>query len=188
MKEPSKGRLVDLLGGEGLSGARFAGTSKVRNQSWAAGFDYVVSPTVITDFRFGYFKYKVNVLPGGFGTTPATDAGIPGLNNDEFSSGMPYFAIEGTGGFRIGFALEPNGCNCPLNEEEHQYQFVNNWTLLRGDHSYRFGGDLRWAQNLRVPSDTHRAGQLRFREGRTAQVSDTLTTSGGLGVGNLPAW
>jgi Carboxypeptidase regulatory-like domain/TonB dependent receptor-like, beta-barrel len=174
-----------LLGGPGLSGARFAGTSKVRNQSWAAGFDYVVSPTVITDFRFGYFKYKVDVLPGGFGTTPATDIGIPGLNFDETSSGMPFFDIQGTGGTKLGFALDPNGCNCPLIEQEHQFQFVNNWTLLRSDHTYRFGADLRWAQNLRVPSDAHRAGQVHFNEDRTAFINPDRTHVGGLGISTL---
>ncbi|HKZ81209.1 MAG TPA: TonB-dependent receptor [Pyrinomonadaceae bacterium] len=176
------GALGFLLGGEGLSGARFAGTSKVRNQSWAAGFDYVVNPRVITDFRFGYFKYKVNVLPGGFGTTPAADAGIPGLNLDDTTSGMPWFDIQGVGATRLGFALSPNGCNCPLIEEEHQFQFANNWTLLEGDHTYRFGADLRFAQNLRVPSDAHRAGQVHFNEARTAKIVANKIVDGGLGL------
>lgn len=179
------GAFGELLGGPGLSGARFAGTSKVRNQSWAAGFDYVVGPTVLTDFRFGYFKYKVDVLPGGFGTTPATDIGIPGLNLDDFSSGMPFFDIQGLGGSKLGFALDPNGCNCPLAEEESQVQFANNWTLLRSDHTYRFGADLRWAQNLRVPSDAHRAGQVHFNEARTGFVNPDRTFRDGLGIATL---
>lgn len=174
-----------LVGGPGLSGARFAGTSNVRNQSIAAGFDYTVSPNTITDFRFGYFRYRVKVLPGGVGTRPAAEAGIPGLNVDDFfTSGMPFFAIEGPGGFQIGYALEPNGCNCPLDQDEQQYQFVNNWTFLRGNHAYKFGGDIRYAINLRVPSDAHRSGQLRFNEARTGvrlNPSDPNIT-GGLGI------
>ena len=39
----------------------------------------------MNDFRFGYMRYRVNVLPGDIGTSPAKDAGIPGLNLD------PYF-------------------------------------------------------------------------------------------------
>jgi hypothetical protein len=70
------------IGGPDLSGARFAGSSKVRNQSLALGFDYTLNPNVVTDFRVGYFRYRVNVLPGGVGTSPAADAGIPGLNLD----------------------------------------------------------------------------------------------------------
>ncbi len=173
------------VGGPGLSGARFAGSSNVRNQSIAAGFDYTVTPTVITDFRFGFFQYKVNVQPGGLGTNGAQAAGIPGLNVDEITSDLPYFDIQGTGGFSLGHDLGNNGCNCPLDQDEKQVQFVNNWTLLRGNHNYRFGGDIRWAQNLRVPSDRHRSGQLRFREPRTAFVNPDLTTSGGLGLASF---
>lgn len=179
------GAFGESLGGPGLSGPRFAGTSKVKNQSWAVGFDKVFSPTVIMDFRFGYFKYKVDVLPGGFGTTPAADIGIPGLNLDEFTSGMPWFDIQGVGGFDLGFALDPNGCNCPLAQEETQFQFANNFTVLRGDHTYRFGLDLRFAKNLRVPSDAHRAGQVHFNEARTAFVNPDRTFVGGLGVATL---
>ncbi|MFN2516984.1 MAG: TonB-dependent receptor domain-containing protein [Pyrinomonadaceae bacterium] len=184
-KRIKPGAFGALLGGPGLSGARFAGSSNVRNRSVAAGFDYVLSPTVLTDFRFGYFKYDVNVLPGGFGTTPAADIGIPGLNVDSNSSGMPFFDIQGTGGTKLGFALDPNGCNCPLIQQEHQIQFVNNWTLLRTDHTYRFGVDLRWAQNLRVPSDAHRAGQVHFNEDRTAFINPDRTHVGGLGIATL---
>src|SRR5215510_6625499 len=72
------GAFGSLLGGPTLSGARFAGSSTSRDQSIAAGFDYTLNPRTITDFRFGYFRYRVDVLPGGVGTKPAADAGIPG--------------------------------------------------------------------------------------------------------------
>ena len=156
------------LGGHALpsdpSVGDFAGDSKVRNQSIAAGFDYTLSPTLLTDFRFGYMRYHVNVLPGGFGTTPAKDAGIPGVNNDTTTSAMPAFTIQqpGASEFLFGYSLHVNQCNCPLTESEHQYQFVNNWTNIRGKHSIKFGADIRYAYNLRVPSDSHRAGQFDF--------------------------
>jgi hypothetical protein len=183
------------IGGPDLSGARFAGSSKVRNQSLALGFDYTLNTNVVTDFRVGYFRYRVNVLPGGVGTSPAADAGIPGLNLDDFfTSGMPAFGIETPGHrgdfddrrvFKFGFSLFANGCNCPLSQLERQLQLVNNWTFLRGNHNYKFGGDLRYARNLRVPSDSHRAGQLFFRDAGTAFVNPDLTTSGGTGLASF---
>lgn len=174
------GAFGDLLGGPNLDVSRFAGRSDVRNQSLATGFDYVLGPSVVTDFRFGWFRYRVNVLPGGVGTSPAADAGIPGLNVDDFfTSGMPAFFVNGTGGFQIGFALGINGCNCPLKESEEQVQFVNNWSITRGNHSTKFGVDFRRAYNLRVPSDRHRAGELTFNPERTADIGGV---GGGLGV------
>src|SRR5712672_398992 len=173
------GLFGDVAGGAALpadSGGQFAGTSKVRNQSLATGFDYTFSSTLLTDFRFGYMRYHVDVAPGGIGTTPATDAGIPGLNVDKvYTTGMPFIlAYTGTSAgsdnskdLRLGYSLGANQCNCPLLESEHQYQFVTNWTKIRGNHTFKFGADIRYAYNLRVPSDKHRAGELTFSQDQT---------------------
>jgi hypothetical protein len=159
-------------GGIDASGSTtaYAGTSESRNHSVAAGFDYTLSPTVLTDFRFGFFRYRVFGQPNGIGTTPAKDAGIPGLNVDtEFNSGMPAFFIDDYASnlFKFGYALGVNGCNCPLIQDEKQIQFVNNWSKIQGNHTLKFGADIRRAYNLRVPSDRHRSGEVRFTAART---------------------
>jgi hypothetical protein len=163
-----------IAGGPGLDASgstnAYAGTSESRNHSVAGGFDYNLRPTLLTDFRFGWFRYKVFGQPNGIGTSPAADAGVPGLNVDKnFNSGMPAFFINGYGNglFRFGYALGVNGCNCPLIQDENQYQFVNNWTNIRGNHTFKFGADIRRAFNLRVPSDRHRSGELNFDAART---------------------
>jgi outer membrane receptor protein involved in Fe transport len=179
-----------VLGGRGFGEGGFAGTSKSRNQSIAAGFDYALSSTLLTDFRFGFVRYHVNVSPLGVGTTPASDIGIPGLNlGDTFTSGQPGFfigqfgdsGVENTGDIArtgaisgVGFGLGINRCNCPLLENENGYQFVNNWTKILGNHSFKFGADIRYATNLRVPSDRHRAGELSFRQARTGVALATF--------------
>jgi hypothetical protein len=133
----------------------------------------VVSPTLLTDFRFGWFRYQVFGQPNQIGSAPAQDAGVPGLNTgNDFTSGMPAFNVNGYGSggsipFRFGYSLGVNGCNCPLIENENQYQFVNNWTKVEGNHTFKFGADIRRAHNLRVPSDKHRSGELQFDAART---------------------
>jgi outer membrane receptor protein involved in Fe transport len=168
-------------GGVGFDpNSTFSGESKTRNQSIASGFDYTVTANWVTDFRFGYYRYRVNVDPGSIATTPAKDAGIPGLNNDDFTGGMPGFFINGVAGFNFGYALGVSACNCPLRQNERQFQFVNNWTNLRGNHTIKFGADIRRAMNLRVPSDRHRAGELNFDAARTAGPS-----GGGAGLASF---
>jgi hypothetical protein len=163
------GAFGELAGGPALNNISFAGTSNVLNQSFAGGWTHTVSPTLINEFRFGYMRYHVNVLPNGLGTSPATDAGIPGLNLDDFfTSGMPAFIIHtrngggsGDPGFiGLGYALAFNSCNCPLTQLEEQYQGTDNLTKIVGNHTLKFGADIRFALNLRVPSDSHRAGEL----------------------------
>jgi hypothetical protein len=171
----SPGIFGELVGGRGFDEAvPFAGISRTRNQSIAAGFNHSLSATLLTDFRFGWFRYRVNVDPGGGDANPAAEAGIPGLNLDDFSRGMPAFLLNGYGPggntgnqFNFGYALQFARCNCPLRQDERQFQFVNNWTKLQGNHTIKFGADIRHAMNLRIPSDRHRAGELQFNAART---------------------
>ncbi len=165
-----------LAGGPAFSGNRFAGQSNALNQSGAAGWTHTFNPTLINEFRFGYLRYHVNTAPNGFGTQPAAQAGIPGLNLDTtFTSGLPAFFINEVGGggnntngsIQLGYALGINGCNCPLTEIESQYQFVDNVSKIAGNHTLKFGFDGRYARNLRVPSDAHRSGELSFDPGYT---------------------
>ena len=175
-KKSAPGAFGVEAGGPDL-GFGFGGQASARNQSIASGFDYTLNPAWLTDFRFGFYRYRVFVNPNGLGTTPAKDAGVPGLNLDTITSGMPAFFIDGTGGFNFGYSLGNNQCNCPLDEEEQQWQWVNNWTNIRGNHTLKFGADIRYAQNLRVPSDRHRAGELTFHNEGTEGP-----TGGGLGL------
>lgn len=169
------GAFGSAAGGPNFATTAFAGVGALRNQSLSYGADYVISPTWLTDFRFGYFRYRVFVNPNGLGTSPAKDAGIPGLNLDSYyTSGMPNFRMNGTGGFQFGYSLTTNSCNCPLNEQENEFQWVGNVTHNFGNHALKFGLDVRYQQNLRVPSDSHRSGELIF---------DPTTTEGPNGGG-----
>lgn len=89
-------------GGPGFApGNGFEGTSESRDRNLPLGLDYTLSPTSVLDVRLGYFQYKVDVLPFDYGTRPAAEIGIPGLNlDDSFTSGLPalYIGDFGTGG------------------------------------------------------------------------------------------
>src|SRR2546429_9845027 len=69
-----------VAGGNQFPNPNFAGASSLRNQSLAYGATYLINNNWVADFRFGFFRYRVFVNPDGLGTSPAKDAGIPGLN------------------------------------------------------------------------------------------------------------
>lgn len=162
--------------GGGPSAFNFSGDSIDRNQSLAVGLDHTFSPTLVTDARFGFYRYRIRVQPNDAGTTPALDAGLPGLNTGSASTtGLPAFYVNGNGGFNFGYALGVNQCNCPLKETENQFQWVNNWTKITGNHTIKFGADIRRAQQQRIPSDSHRPGEINFNASETGDVGiDTL--------------
>ena len=94
--------------GGGRELVSLGGVSDVTNQSLAYGIDYPFSSTLLADFRFGYFRYNVDVLPFDFGTTPAADAGIPGLNLDSgFTSGLPAGDVDRERRSRVHLRVEP---------------------------------------------------------------------------------
>ncbi len=157
-------------GGEGFGLGNTTGTDTVQNQSAATGFDYALSSNLLTDFRFGFLDYHVAENKIDNGLNPAAADGLPNLNTGLLqSSGSPtYNVTDGT--------VSPFGnqdCNCPLKESEQVFQIDNNWTKTFGNHSVRFGADLRYALNLRNASDSNRAGQLTFSN----------TTGAGTGIG-----
>src|SRR5436190_1395914 len=175
--------MMQLLGF--LPPPNFGGPGDVAN-NFASGWTYSLNPTLITDFRFGTYRYRVRVQPGGFGLNPASDAGLIGLNRGTSdTSSMPAFYVTGDGGFNFGYGLNVNQCNCPLSETENHFQWVNNWTKQTGNHTIKWGADIRRAQTTRIDSGNHRSGELTFADSVTgsADVDNSAAGSATTGLG-----
>ena len=171
-------------GGAGFGLGGYGGTSKGANDSAAAGIDIAINSKLVTDIRLGYFRYDIGTVKYDQSTNFATTLGIPGLNTNTITSGAPGFILSEVGSFggpnlgtaqgpQYGSGLNINRCNCPLTEREDQFQLANNWTRTIGNHSVKFGADLRYARNLRVPSDANRTGLLNFGTGPTSNGTGT---------------
>ena len=183
------------LEGVGFGPGGLSGSSITHNYSLASGVTKTFSSTLLADFRFGYFKYNPIASKPDVGATPMTKVGIPNAN----LTGAQALETSGWGGFILnqtpssssgdggnfggstvtwGDGLGVARCNCPLTESEQQFQWVANITKIHGNHQFKFGADIRYAMNLRVPSDAGRTGDYTF---------DYRTTSGGPtgGVGGL---
>ncbi len=175
------------LGGAGFGPGGLNGSSNVHNYSLASGFTKAIGTHWLTDFRFGYFKYNPQTAYSDASQSPMDGFGIPGLNSGPGVVGAPETgglsgflfstggnaggpsAISGSNGSNgFGDGLNVGRCNCPLTESEQQFQFVNNWTRTQGNHTIKFGADIRYAENLRVPSDASRTGLLNFDSGATS--------------------
>ena len=181
--------IFGAAGGTGFGIANYGGTSVGANDSVAAGADMAINATLLTDFRLGYYRYNAVTSKYDQGQPFSKDLGIPGVNLDSgFTSGASAFNLTDVGGRgnpnnpsgagpQYGSGLNVNRCNCPLSQREDQYQVVNNWTKIIRNHSITFGADLRYARNLRVPSDVNRAGEFGFGTGPTSSPADQ---SGGI--------
>ncbi len=198
------GVMFGPAGGAGFGLGGYGGNSRGANDSLAAGFDLALNAKLVTDFRVGYYRYNVIDTKYDQNVEFANQLGIPGMNTGALiTGGAPSFNLAEVGlsgnsgpnnaaaaGPQYGAGLNVDRCNCPLTEREDQYQIANNWTRTVGNHEIRFGADLRYARNLRVPSDNDRTGVLQFGTGPTSNpnaVGGTLAdgskveTQGGLG-------
>jgi hypothetical protein len=162
---------LGAVGGVGFGPGGLAGSSNVHNYSLAVGATKTISSTLLADFRFGFFQYNPMTNKPDSGVAAMTNFGIPNANmGDNFTSGLGEFDMTNQGGnntSNFGDGLGVARCNCPLIEKERQYQFVGNVTKIKGNHQFKFGADVRFAQNLRVPSDSNRTGVYAFNSQAT---------------------
>ncbi len=175
-------------GGPGYGSGGFAGTDNALDQSVAGGGDYALSPKWLTDFRFGWYRMHINEEGPGFDQPLGNQLGIPNSNVGDLSlnGGLPQFNIDipqnGTNGG--GGVLYGTSTNQYL-QTENQFQVVNNWTRSLGNHTVKFGADLRYGLNHLVGLDNNnvRSGNFHFSETHTAGVLDPVlgTTSSGVG-------
>jgi hypothetical protein len=161
-------------GGLGFGSGGFAGTDTAHDQSLAAGGDYVVSQNWLTDFRFGWYKIYLNEEGPNFNQPLGNQLGIPNANVGDLSlnGGLPQFNIDspGSNGANNSGNLEYGTSANQFNQHASQFQFVNNWSHLVGNHNFRFGGDVRYGMNHIIGLDNNnvRSGNYHFVADRTA--------------------
>jgi carboxypeptidase family protein len=122
-----------------------------------AGHSWTLSPTLVLDGNFGYYRMDQVVTGPDFGQNLGIDLGIPGVNdpNDMRASGLPTFymgdltdAGAGNNGYTTGLAptnsytigSTPNWM--PLNRKEINYSFSSALTKVFAKHELRTGVDI----------------------------------------------
>jgi hypothetical protein len=97
------------------------------------------SPSVVNEFRFGYTQFNNDQKRFYAGVRDVTkELGIIGLNSPvELSYGTPSIGL-GLG--LTGFGEQGNG---PFVGRTSIFQWIDNMSVIRGKHSFRFGGEFR---------------------------------------------
>lgn len=181
--------IFGLAGGPSISSLYGPGNSTGQNHNGAVNYNHVFSPTLLLNLRYSYFRYQVDVLPVDYGTTTASDVGIPGINlGDPNSSGLSNFIFNGSklsgttiagfpsSGFQFGTTI---GTNAPLHELEQLHQLSPNITKEFGKHEFKFGGDYRWVVNFRAGSDFSRRGTFTFNSTVDTPLGTAIDKSNG---------
>lgn len=114
------------------------GLTTVKNHSILLGWNYLISPSVVNQFRFGYNYANAFTAQEPFGQGSSSEF-VPGIPNDPVvQGGLPAILLT-TEGFnpRLGSA-DFN----PKFQNSKQFQFSDTLTYIRGAHTFRFGTEI----------------------------------------------
>src|SRR5436309_2986407 len=143
----------------------------------------VLSTSMVNEFRAGFNEFY-NVKAGEFAYTRdvMSELKIPGI------SALPSVAW-GTPDVRIqGFTSPLTGSSFgdidgPYTNQNRVYQAIDNFSWTRGNHSFRFGGELRRDQYSQLGNLFSR-GQFQFGPSVTTRLTDGTTGAAVPNTGN----
>ena len=156
------GPVFGLAGGP--KGGGFQGTGNQTEHSGALIHTHVFSPTLIVENRVGISHYRNIAQQSDYGSQAATNLGIKGANLNPFTSGLTEINVQGGfSGPLVGYSA-----SLPWDRGETNINGVTNWTKIRGNHTFKFGLDLRRLRDDLVQSqDFNPRGVFRFGTGTT---------------------
>jgi len=165
-----------FLGGPQGGGFEAKGTQTA--YSTGGIYNHVFSPRLITEVRVGVAHLRNSAVPIDYGTDDATTIGVPGVNipGQPFTSGQVGITING--GFSnplIGYSA-----SVPWIRAESNIDAVNTWTRIVGNHTIKWGGDLR-----RVRDDLLQDQTFSPRGAFTFNDLQTSTTGAKTNIANF---
>ncbi|HEX7962285.1 MAG TPA: TonB-dependent receptor [Terriglobales bacterium] len=157
-------------GGPGQGG--FQGTGIQHQQGGALNHSHAFSGTFLVETRVGINNYRNVARNADFGKKDGDAFGIPGANLDDFTSGIPSIRIAGyTSDPLIGYSASQ-----PWDRGETSIDVVNNWTKIHGNHTFKWGADIRRLRDDLVQAQTFSPrGIFRFGD---ATVAGTTQRNG----------
>ena len=167
---------IDLVGGSG-------GYTDQSNHNLQINEVYTINPRTILVVQASYLRWYLASLQTGFGRAEATKLGIPGVNIDSDSSGVPTITISASQTF-IGTG---EGGYQPNLDTNNTFQESGSLQTLRGAHSLKAGGSFIKRQVDETQSSDAR-GTFNFSNALTSNTSNTTTTGNGLASLELGYW
>jgi len=159
----------------GPAQGNFEGTGLQNTYSIGLNYNRFFSNSLVAEFRVGVAWYHNEALNSDFGSTASKDLGIPGVNLDPITSGIVGITIANNRGFSnplIGYSA-----SLPWIRSETNIDFANTWTKIVGNHTVKFGVDLRRVRDALLQEQTFSPrGLYTFADGQTALNTGTGTS------------
>ena len=154
--------IFGIAGGPANGG--FAGTGIQKTSSAGINYTKVISPTLITELRVGFTRYRNDAQNSDINTKASDAIGIKGVNVSPSSGGLVGIDITGFSSPLVGYSA-----SLPWVRFEQNWTVVNNWTKTISNHTVKFGFDYRDNRDGLLQTQTYSVrGAYRFRGGQTS--------------------
>jgi hypothetical protein len=164
-----------VFGEFGGGGKDFAGRGTNITVSTGLNYTRAWSNTLVMEVRGGGSYYHNEALSDGHGLQTAQQVGIRGANIDDWTSGMTQVDITGFSNPVVGFAA-----SLPWDRSERTIQVAAVFSKLLGNHTIKFGEDVRHNRDflLQTQDNGGPRGRFQFRGPQTAIPADAAAQNG----------
>jgi hypothetical protein len=107
-------------------------TTPLLNQSATIGYTRTLSPTMVSESHFGMVRWHAQITPLDAAYPTATSLGIPGINLDAQSGGIPAFTVS-------GFTVLGDNSTYPENSAITTFQADTALTKIYKSHTIKTG-------------------------------------------------
>jgi hypothetical protein len=107
-------------------------TTPLLTQSATLGYTKVFGPNTVLQSHFAVIRWKADITPLDAAFNTATALGIPGININDRSGGLPAFTIS-------GFTQLGDNSSFPENSHTATFQLDSSLTKIQGSHTIKFG-------------------------------------------------
>lgn len=143
----------------------------------AMNYIHTFNSRLLAEFRAGYSRFNLAALQDDSALQTNTKVGIPGINTgDPLDGGLAGIGVGGpVGSFFMGIQ---SGVGIPRFDTENTFEYVSNWSLMKGNHQLRFGVDFRRYQFDFESVNASSRGNYNFCQSATGSPSDATSGIG----------
>jgi hypothetical protein len=148
----------------GPHGGGFQGAGIQKTYVPGVNWDRIFSSTLIMELRVGVERYRNDAQQSDYGKNDSQTIGIPGVNTSTFTSGLTSLDIGNYSSPLVGYSA-----SLPWIRAETNIDFMNHWTKTKGNHTIKWGVDVRRIRDDLLQTQTFNPrGTFIFRDGQTS--------------------
>ena len=156
-----------------------------RDHNDVVGFTHWFSGTSLNELRFGFNRFYTFHFTNDLGTNEDTALGIPNGNLSQFPmiSGIAQMSINSNQSISNWQQTGGTGSSDAVRFT-NAYDLVDNVSMIKGRHTFRYGGEYRRLQASVTNPDHYQNGSYTFDQSYTSSCAgNSLCSGAGGGAG-----